>query len=836
MKSIGKLFLIVFTVLLTIMVLLVGSVFLFQDKLKSVAIDQVNQHIKVPVSVKGGVAVSLFTNFPNVSVNLNDVSIADPLRKKQNLISLRKVSLLFNLYEVFNENKKIREIILENGTLFLLEDAKGKKNFDILKETQDTTTSLLELQSVVLRNIELSYKSVPSKSQFKAAVNRAKLNGNFGGKIMTLKNNADFDWDFLRLNADTFKINKNVSLNLNLTIDTEKKSTLIEPSTMEIGDNSFALDGNINSAFKEFTDINIALNCEGKEIASLLSLLPNSVQQNMQGAKGKGEYAININISGRSGKDQIPKVQAHAKLKNGTLSFPKLANDITNINMELMYDNKKEVLSLPKFQANYDDKPISFSLSVINLSHRPAFILVAEGIVNFKALQTFISDKYIQKGEGEIEFNAFELSGNLDEQKQLIPRSLNGSGSFAFRDVMFLAENVQYNNINGFLSYKNGNLDAKGLTVDFLKSQFYFNGIINNFFAYIIEKVKRQNNTTLLLDGSLAVKNFNLDEMLKAFKREEKQKQETLSLREIFNIDGNLQIGMDKFQYQQLEFGDIKSTVNLKSGQIKINSFSCRAMGGELTNTGVIQFSEQEEMILSGNIQVHKMELPKIFSQSNNFGQTTLTDKHLKGMIDAEVSYRAVFNNYKNIDLSKLNATASCNITKGELINFEPIRAASSFIRVEDLNHIYFSDLKNQLVIKNNRVEIPQMEIQSNAMNLLLNGTHTFENDIDYHIKINLRKLLANKFRKNNDSEYIEEDPYEGANIYLSLSGNMAKPHIKYDKQYTKKKIESDFKKEKENLKNIFKKDALPAEIKDATKEDKYFNTREKPVFMDWEE
>lgn len=836
MRSVGKLFLIVFIVLFTIMTLLVGSVFLFQDKLKAIAIKQINEYINVPVSVKGGIDVSLFTNFPNVSVNLNDISISDPLRQNQNLVSLGKVSLLFNLYEVFDANKKIREIVLENGTLFLLEDAKGKMNFDILKETEDTTSSALELQAVLFRNIDLSYKSVPSKVLFRTKVNRAKLNGNFGDKIMTLKNDADFDWNFLRINTDTLNINKNVKLTLNLTLNKDKKNTLIEASTMKIGDNSFSVNGSINNAFKEFTELNIDVNCEGKEIASLLSLLPNSVQQNMQGAKGKGEYAINITVSGRSGNKQTPKIKAHAKLKNGTLTLPKLANDIENINMELMYDNKKEVLSLPNFQANYDEKPISFSLSAINLNHLPAFVLKAEGIVNFKALQTFISDKYIQKGEGEIEFNAFELSGNLNEQKQLLPQSLNGSGSFTFRNVLLHAGNVDYDNINGLLTYRNGNLEAKGLTVDFLKSQFAFNGSINNFLAYIIEKIKRENRTMLSLDGSLDVKNFNLDEILKAFKKEEKQKRETLNLREIFNMDGNLQVSVDKFQYQQLKFEDIKSSVTLEQGQIKMNNFSCRAMGGELKNTGVILFSEQEEMILSGNLQVHKMDLPKIFAQSDNFGQTTLTEKHLKGMINAEVSYRAVFDNYKDINLPKLTATATCNIIKGELVNFEPLRAASTFIRMEDLNHIYFSDLKNQLVIKNNRVEIPQMEIQSNALNLLLNGTHTFQNDIDYHIKINLRKLLANKFRKNNDSEYIEEDPYEGANIFLSLSGNIAKPLIKYDKQYTKKKIESDFKKEKENLKNIFKKEAVPVKTKDATKEDKYFNTREKPVFMDLEE
>jgi hypothetical protein len=325
--------------------------------------------------------------------------------------------------------------------------------------------------------------------------------------------------------------------------------------------------------------------------------------------------------------------------------------------------------------------------------------------------------------------------------------------------------------------------------------------------------------------------------MLKAFKKEEDKKgSEKIDIREIFNMKGKLNLSVTKFQYNKIVVEDITVDVGLSPGTLMLKSFDARGMGGTIHHSGLISFSDNREMIMNGTLNFSGVEIPQIFDQAENFGQTTLTSQNIKGEIKADVDYRVVFDDYKNINMDKINATLNCSILKGELINFEPIKVASKFIRVEELNHIYFSDLKNQLLIKNSTIEIPKFEIQSSAINVLLNGSHTFENDIDYHIKVNLRKLLANKFKKNNSNEYIEEDPYEGTNLFLSLKGKMSNPTVKYDKQYADQKVNDDFKKEKENLKTLFKKETVKTETKDKTKEDKYFDTREKPKFIELEE
>ena len=75
---------------------------IFQDNLKQFDINLVNEQIKVPIIVKGGMDVSFFKNFPNVSNALKEVTINDPLRKDQDLLKLDEVSLLVNSSEVMS--------------------------------------------------------------------------------------------------------------------------------------------------------------------------------------------------------------------------------------------------------------------------------------------------------------------------------------------------------------------------------------------------------------------------------------------------------------------------------------------------------------------------------------------------------------------------------------------------------------------------------------------------------------------------------------------------------------------------------------------------------------
>ena len=161
--------------------------------------------------------------------------------------------------------------------------------------------------------------------------------------------------------------------------------------------------------------------------------------------------------------------------------------------------------------------------------------------------------------------------------------------------------------------------------------------------------------------------------------------------------------------------------------------------------------------------------------------------------------------------------------------------ALAKFVKISELKNIRFSKLQNQVEIKNQKIYIPQMKILTNALNLQLQGSHSFENIIDYKIQLNLLKLLTSKFEKSTDDLAEADKTTEGfLNLYLTMTGPADNPIIKYDKSAVKEKIASDLKKEKNELKKVLEQEFYEQEkdqqqIKDwkAPKEIEYMEFEE---------
>ena len=126
------------------------------------------------------------------------------------------------------------------------------------------------------------------------------------------------------------------------------------------------------------------------------------------------------------------------------------------------------------------------------------------------------------------------------------------------------------------------------------------------------------------------------------------------------------------------------------------------------------------------------------------------------------------------------------------------------------------------------------MEIKSSALSVFLSGTHTFDQEIDYRIKLLLSELLSNTFRKRNttlDNEFGELDD-EGRifnTVYLKMTGNTEDPKISFDGLKIKEDIQEGIDTEIETIKTIINEDILNTEefLEDEEGQD---------VIIEWEE
>ena len=100
-----------------------------------------------------------------------------------------------------------------------------------------------------------------------------------------------------------------------------------------------------------------------------------------------------------------------------------------------------------------------------------------------------------------------------------------------------------------------------------------------------------------------------------------------------------------------------------------------------------------------------------------------------------------------------------------------------------------FTNMQNYLEVSNQRLYIPVMFIQSNALNMSLSGVHTFNNDIDYKIKINAGQTVMNRVKKHDPD--LDPLPAEKGwfNLFYTIVGNVDV----YDMKRGKKTVKAEF-------------------------------------------
>jgi hypothetical protein len=131
---------------------------------------------------------------------------------------------------------------------------------------------------------------------------------------------------------------------------------------------------------------------------------------------------------------------------------------------------------------------------------------------------------------------------------------------------------------------------------------------------------------------------------------------------------------------------------------------------------------------------------------------------------------------------------------------------------VDELKDVRFNKLTNTISIDQGLIRIPEMTISSNVLNMELSGSHSFENEIDYLIRLRLSDVLFSKRKaqaKNSEfDEFLKvEERDDDHRVPISIVGTVDNPSLKVEAQELGKALQTDLQKQKEELKKILKKE-----------------------------
>jgi hypothetical protein len=225
-------------------------------------------------------------------------------------------------------------------------------------------------------------------------------------------------------------------------------------------------------------------------------------------------------------------------------------------------------------------------------------------------------------------------------------------------------------------------------------------------------------------------------------------------------INFNASVDIGHIKYRRLGLKNFSTRVRMMANQqLYLDTFGIEVAGGKIGARAHFNGSDPNRIYLRSRIRVDDVNLEKLMLKMDYLGQDYVINKNIKGRLSGQVKcYVQIHPDFTPI-MDQSEAQIDVNIYDGELDNFTPIQAMSSYFSDKNLNIVRFDTLRNKLSFKNNSLSIPSMNINSSLGYLEISGNQGMDKHMEYYLRIPLKMVTQVAFKKLFGKKQEEVDP-----------------------------------------------------------------------------
>jgi uncharacterized protein involved in outer membrane biogenesis len=813
MRIFLRILLVLLIMILAVIPLLEGFLFFFGDDLKGYAENKIRENFAARIRV-GKFEYSVLSKFPDITLKLSDIELNDYSRiTEDQLFEADQLLLVFNIWDVLTKNYKIKEMQLTNARLNLFVDERNNDNYHIFKENTDgkadTTSLTFDLKRIRFDNLIFNYVNELKEQDISLDFREAEAKGSFSEETFTTRVKGDIHARRFMIGDVNYIDNKTVILDAGLSANMRDNHFTIQESSIKVSDILLVGSGTF-SLKDDRTDMDLQLKGKDLSIKSFISLLPDSLRQDFEKLNSSGEFYFNTGLKGSLSKYSDPGVRVNFGVKDVTIKNAQMPVPLEHVSLQGLFINEKAgdstiySIAVSNITASISGRKLTGAFKLTG-EESPYLTANLETNLSLQEVQKFMKPDEIESMSGDVGLDV-EFAGLLDDLRSASTvANTHSQGTISLQNLAVKLRDAdpRLTAVNGLFKFNLNDLEIDTLSGMLAGSDFIIQGSLKNFLPYIL--LERQKMT---VTGSLSSKNMDLDKLVMPVSSPDSTPGESLQ-----NIKLDLKLDVKALKFKRFSATDLSGSIAYAEEKLSTDNLKFSSMNGKLDIKGSI-YGLGNNVATIANIQCSNINLKELFKQCDNFGQDEITDRNLRGMLTANIVFSGLWTNRLDPVMDKMEATADLKVVNGEILDYEPLQKLSGFIDISELRHLRFSNMENRIEVKNKMITIPLMDISSNVLNLTMAGTHSFDNYMDYRMKIKLADILAKKFRlrkqeQPEDDMFFEETP-KGTFLYLRMEGTPDKLKFKYDQENVGKKIGSDFKKEGALLKQLIKDEIKP--------------------------
>ena len=789
---------------ISLLILISGFVitYFFSEKIEKTVIYKIQEQMTSELKL-GNVTFSLYEKFPSASVKISNLLAFEKEGFSNDTLFYAKSTYIeLSLIDIILSSVDIKKVVVENGNINIKYDSYNDPNFAIFKTNEKSKNKLI-LNNLILidTHVSLNKEEVSIKWEIQE--------GFLDFKERNLIINAKLFSEKLIVNTRDYIHKKQMTL---LTaLELKKDSIIIQKGSIFYIEN---LKTELSGEIIMGKIIDLDFSCEGQELTNIIQNTPEHLKSIYRSFKANGIVNCNGNIKGLVSKVSNPYLDMKCSIEKGNFNLTSRPFILKNVSLKSKINNGKgrdfhnTEIEITDFDSKTENGFIKGDFNIQNLNK---YYLTAKlnSSWDLAEINHYFQDSPFFNLQGKLNAST-QYSGNISFDRRFINDFLaaNHTSKANFKEASFTYKNFSlgFNFKSAECIFNNNLIQIENSAFTIADSDLNFTGHITDLIGYILKK-----EDTIDVTGKLKATYMKFDELLTLKNISEGESKGTM----INWINADLSTNITTLSYYDFIASDITGQLTYKNKTLKGQNIKLNSLNGNVAGNFKFYETKNNKLTLFSQLNLKRLNIRNAFLAFNNFNQNFITAEHIKGIGSAEIQMQASWKPGFIFEEDQLKVKSHLIIEKGELIQFKPLESLSDYVSLDDLKTVQFSTLENTIEIDNKIVTIPTMEIKSSALSVFISGSHTFEQEIDYRIKLLLSELMSTKFRKKNTqikkTEFgeVKENGKIFNTIYFKMTGNSENPNTSFDGIRFREDIQKGITEEKEKITTIIKEDIL---------------------------
>ncbi len=792
-----------------VIVLLIGALaaipFIFKDQLLAFAKTQINTYLTATVNFSDDdFSVSIFKDFPNISLTLGDVSVVNGAPfEGDTLAGIKDVTVSLDIMSVIKgEQYIIRNVALNEPRIHVKVLKDGTANYDIMKpsETVDTSTSAtpaIEINGYSITNGYIVYDDRAGDIYAEIIELNHEGKGDFAVEIVDLSTTTTIKSLTVKSGGMAYLSKAELDAKLDLNLDLPNSKYTFKENTIRLNQLELGFNGWLQTLADGAMDMDLSFAAKKTEFKNILSLLPAVYATNFDDVKTTGSLALDGYAKGKLVGESYPAFAFNLKVDNASFQYPDLPVGVSGIN--ILADVKgpggdldRIVINVPKFDFVAGADPFKARVNVRTPISDPNIDASLKGKINLDNVKNFYP---LAKGEtltGMVDMNV-TAKGRLSAIEAEKYQDFDASGIIAITNLRYAGPDVpqpiQVDALNMTFNPQFVTLDK--LVAKLGRSDFDAVGRFDNLLNYIFARDVLKGNLTLnskLID----LNEFMTEETTTTTTTSTNKESNTNTTVEATNadvpadIDFTLVATMSRIIYDNIEIKNASGTITIRNETVTITDLKARILDGDLALAGTYSTFQTERPALDLKFSFNNVDIQQAYKTFNSVEKIMPLAEQINGKFSTQFDMKGFLGDDLAPDLTTLLGEGTVELSGAQITGNKVLNNLAEKFKLPQLKTIDIPKSWTIIKLVNGKIFVEPFDLKYQDIAMNIGGSHSLLNVMDYGV---LMDVPSNKMgpAKGLVDGLLSQSPLPGITpaalpdvlrFRIGLTGDMSNPKI----------------------------------------------------------